>query len=94
LLATADKNIRRLQPKCACWNEHKKNTVSSVFSSTSGGLVIPNFYAISNSLGTVPAPIESYQPKAVDGYFGRLLLIVIFNFGCHFKTRYIFDLTV
>jgi hypothetical protein len=28
----------------------------------------------------------------VDGYFERLLLIVIFNFGCHFKTRYIFDL--
>jgi hypothetical protein len=28
LLATADKKIiRRLQPKCACWNEHKKNTL-------------------------------------------------------------------
>lgn len=47
----------------------RKNTVSSVNSSTSGGLVVPRLYAISNSLGTVPAPVETYQPKAVDGYF-------------------------
>ncbi len=47
----------------------RKNTVSSVYSETSGGLVVPELYAISNSVGTVPAPIETYQPKAVDGYF-------------------------
>jgi hypothetical protein len=93
LLATADKKLSE-DFNLRLWNEHKKKTRLALFSSTSGGLVIPNFYAISNSLGTVPAPI-SYQPKAVDGYFEeRLLLIVIFNFGCHFKTRYIFDLTV
>jgi hypothetical protein len=31
LLATADKNYRRLQPKCACWNEHKKKTRLALF---------------------------------------------------------------
>lgn len=52
----------------------RRNTISSVYSSTSGGLVVPGLYAISNSLGTVPAPIETYQPKAVDGYFAGATL--------------------
>jgi hypothetical protein len=26
---------------------------------------------------TVPAPIESYQPKAVDGYFEERLLLIV-----------------
>lgn len=52
----------------------RRNTVSSVYSSTSGGLVVPNLYTISNSVGTIPAPIETYQPKAVDGYFGGVTL--------------------
>jgi len=52
----------------------RRNTITSVFSSTSGGLIVPNLYSISNSVGTVPAPIENYQPKAVDGYFGGVTL--------------------
>lgn len=52
----------------------RRNTISSIFSATSGGLVIPNLYAISNSKGTVPAAIESYQPKAVDGVFGGVTI--------------------
>ena len=53
----------------------RRNTVSSAFSSTSGGLVVPELYAVSNSVGTVPAPIETYQPKAVDGYFAGATII-------------------
>jgi TonB-linked SusC/RagA family outer membrane protein len=53
----------------------RRNTISSVYSSTSGGLVVPELYAISNSAGTVPAPIEIYQPKAVDGYFTGATII-------------------
>lgn len=52
----------------------RRNTVTSVYSSTSGGLIVPNLYSISNSVGTIPAPIENYQPKAVDGYFGGVTL--------------------
>jgi len=52
----------------------RRNTITSVFSSTSGGLIVPNLYSVSNSVGTVPAPIENYQPKAVDGYFGGVTL--------------------
>ncbi|TVZ26025.1 TonB-linked SusC/RagA family outer membrane protein [Gillisia sp. Hel_I_86] len=53
----------------------RRNTLSSAYSSTSGGLVVPRLYAISNSVGTVPAPIETYQPKAVDGYFAGATVI-------------------
>ena len=37
-------------------------------------MIVPNLYSISNSKGTIPAPIETYQPKAVDGYFGGITL--------------------
>jgi len=52
----------------------RRNTVTSVFSSTTGGLIIPDLYSISNSVGTIPAPIEVNQLKAVDGYFGGITL--------------------
>ena len=53
----------------------RKNRVTSVYSETSGGLVIPELYAISNSAGTIPAPIETDRPRAVDGYFAGATLI-------------------
>jgi len=53
----------------------RRNTLSSVYSSTSGGLIVPKLYAITNSVGTIPAPIETYQPKAVDGYFAGATII-------------------
>ena len=52
----------------------RRNTISSIFSQTNGGLVVPNLYAVSNSKGIIPAPLESYQPKAVDGVFGGATL--------------------
>jgi TonB-linked SusC/RagA family outer membrane protein len=52
----------------------RRNTISSIYSTTSGGLLIPQLYAISNSKGTIPAPVENYQPTAVDGYFGGATL--------------------
>jgi TonB-linked SusC/RagA family outer membrane protein len=48
----------------------RKNTLSSISASTSGGLIVPGLYYISNSLGTVSAPNENYSQRAVDGYFG------------------------
>lgn len=52
----------------------RRNRVTSVHSATSGGLVIPNLYAISNSVGTIPAPLETDRPRAVDGYFAGATL--------------------
>ncbi len=45
-----------------------------MYSTTSGGLIVPGLYSIANSKGTVPAPVEAYQPKAVDGYFAWFTL--------------------
>jgi len=74
-LATADRDLtENLKLNALFGINIRRNTISSVSSTTSGGLVVPNLYAISNSKGTIPAPIESYQPKAVDGYFGGLTL--------------------
>ena len=52
----------------------RRNTLRSLSQSTSGGLVVPGLYSIANSVGTVPAPTESYQPKGVDGYFAGATL--------------------
>jgi outer membrane receptor protein involved in Fe transport len=52
----------------------RRNEIRSMFGSTSGGLIVPGLYSIANSKGTVPAPVEAYQPKAVDGYFANLTL--------------------
>ncbi len=71
LLATVNKDINEdLKFNGLLGVNIRRNTISSISSSTSGGLVIPKLYAISNSVGTIPAPVENYQPKAVDGYFG------------------------
>jgi hypothetical protein len=81
LLATADKKIiRDFNLNALAGMNIRKNTVSSVFPHRS--LVIPNFMLFL-ILWTVPAPIESYQPKAVDGYFGGATLTYrdFFNFG-------------
>lgn len=70
LLATANKELSEdFFLNALAGINLRRNNISSVFSSTSGGLVVPGLYAISNSVGTIPAPIETYQPKAVDGYF-------------------------
>ena len=47
----------------------RRDAITSNYQTTTGGLIIPDFYAISNSKGAVGAPSETYQPKAVDGYF-------------------------
>lgn len=70
LLATANKDLSEdFNLSGLAGINLRRNSISSVYSSTSGGLVVPRLYAISNSVGTIPAPIETEQPKAVDGYF-------------------------
>ena len=75
LMANIDKQLTSdLNLKALAGVNIRRNLVTSVFSTTSGGLFVPGLYSISNSKGTVPAPLETYQPKAVDGYFGGLTL--------------------
>lgn len=52
----------------------RRNSLSSISGSTSGGLIVPKLYYLANSRGTITATNENYQPKAVDGYFGGATL--------------------
>jgi len=52
----------------------RRDVISSIYQSTTGGLIIPNLYAISNSVGAISAPTETSTPKAVDGYFAGATL--------------------
>ena len=75
LLATAKRKITEdLELNALAGINIRKNKIASNFATTSGGLIVPGLYSISNSLGTVPAPVETSQPKAVDGYFGGVTL--------------------
>jgi TonB-linked SusC/RagA family outer membrane protein len=74
-LATVNKQLsENLKFNALAGVNLRKNTLSSVSSATSGGLVVPGLYSINNSKGTIPAPVETYQPKAVDGYFAGATL--------------------
>jgi len=75
LIANVDKDISPdLNLKGLVGFNKRKEEETSIFATTSGGLVVPNFYAISNSKGTAPAPVETYAPRAVDGYFAGATL--------------------
>lgn len=52
----------------------RKQSISSVYQTTSGGLIVPGLYSIANSKGTIPNPDETYKPTALDGYFAGLTL--------------------
>src|SRR5882757_2862644 len=47
----------------------RQDVNSSTSDATSGGLVVPHFYALSNSVKTPAAPTEFYGRKEVDGAF-------------------------
>ncbi|MEP7196774.1 MAG: SusC/RagA family TonB-linked outer membrane protein [Saprospiraceae bacterium] len=46
----------------------------SIRASTSGGLVVPKLYALSNSVNPNPLPIERLLEKQVNGYYGSISL--------------------
>lgn len=75
LLANFDKNLtENINLKGLLGTNINKSTLRRVYSATNGGLIVPGLYTVANSLGTVAAPIEDYQPKEVDGYFAGLTL--------------------
>lgn len=66
---TRDLNLRAL-----VGGNIRQTKVSSVQAKTNGGLVIPHFYALSNSLNPVSPPVEALAEIEVDGLFAGLTL--------------------
>ncbi len=52
----------------------RKNSFDAIWTSTNGGLVVPNLYSINNSKLPVLLPRETATTKEVYGYFGNLNL--------------------
>ena len=49
----------------------RRTNVNSIFSSTNGGLVVPELYSLSNSINPVLAPVEHEQVVGVNGIFAQ-----------------------
>ena len=72
LIANFDKNLNEdFNLKALVGTNIRKSLLNSTYSTTNGGLITPGIYSIGNSVGAVAAPIEMYQPKEVDGFFGN-----------------------
>ena len=52
----------------------RQDVNQSISASTNGGLVVPGFFALANSVNTPNAPAESYSVKEVDGIFAGATL--------------------
>ncbi|WP_207432651.1 SusC/RagA family TonB-linked outer membrane protein [Sabulibacter ruber] len=52
----------------------RRSRLNSIRATTSGGLVVPRLYALSNSLNLLSPPIESELRRAVDGVFANATL--------------------
>jgi len=75
LMANFDKNLTSdIDLKGVLGTNINRTEISSVFSSTNGGLVVPDLYSIANSLNPISAPTENYQPTEVDGYYAGATL--------------------
>ncbi|HRH60107.1 MAG TPA: SusC/RagA family TonB-linked outer membrane protein, partial [Chitinophagaceae bacterium] len=75
LLINFDKDLAtNLNLKALVGGNIRQTRVSSVTAKTNGGLVIPRFYALSNSLNAVNPPVEALTEIEVDGLFAGLTL--------------------
>ncbi len=50
----------------------QKDNIPSIFSSTNGGLILPGYWAVSNSLNTPAAPIETDLIKEIHSVYGQV----------------------
>lgn len=46
-----------------------RSRATSILASTQGGLIVPGLYSLSNSVATVPFPIESEINRAINSYY-------------------------
>jgi TonB-linked SusC/RagA family outer membrane protein len=74
-LASFDKNISdNFNLKAILGTNVRQDNYSSIVATTNGGLVVPGFYALSNSVNTPNAPTEVFDTKEVDGIFAGATL--------------------
>ncbi|MEC5165103.1 TonB-linked SusC/RagA family outer membrane protein [Flavobacterium sp. PL11] len=52
----------------------RRNVFNSIIASTQGGLIVPELYALDNSLSTSPFPFERANKSGVNSYFGSASL--------------------
>ena len=75
LMAKFNKNITKdLTLSALLGTNLRKTTVDQVFASTSGGLIVPELYSLSNSKDEQPKPEEAYSKVAVNGVYGSVSL--------------------
>lgn len=75
VLLNFDKNLgSSFNLKALLGGNVRKNLTTSDYSATNGGLVQPELYALSNSVNTPAAPVETYIKKEVDGIFAGATL--------------------
>lgn len=63
----------------------RKQTITSIFAQTNGGLNVPNLYSLSNTVNPLEAPSESASAKQVNGVYSNV------NIG--YKKFFFLDLT-
>ncbi|MBB6273207.1 TonB-linked SusC/RagA family outer membrane protein [Pedobacter cryoconitis] len=64
----------------------RRSKLTSITAKTNGGLVVPNLYALSNSVSPIEAPLELLERRAVDGVFAST------TFG--YKDLFFLDATI
>ncbi|MDR0542046.1 MAG: SusC/RagA family TonB-linked outer membrane protein [Dysgonamonadaceae bacterium] len=52
----------------------RRNQSTSLYATTNGGLVVPDIFALSNSVNTPAAPVETDVRKGVNSVFGNITL--------------------
>jgi TonB-linked SusC/RagA family outer membrane protein len=75
LMANFDKSLTTdIDLKGVLGTNINRTEINSIYSSTNGGLVVPDLYSIANSLNPISSPTENYQPTEVDGYYAGVTL--------------------
>ena len=70
-----DKNVaNNLNLKALVGADRRQTNVSSILAVTNGGLLVPRFYALSNSINPITAPVETDTRIQVDGAFAGATL--------------------
>ncbi|WP_025141587.1 SusC/RagA family TonB-linked outer membrane protein [Pedobacter jeongneungensis] len=75
LIANFDRNLNEdFNLKALAGVNIRQSLLNDTYSTTNGGLIVPGLYSVANSVGTIAAPVENYEPKEVDGVFGGATL--------------------
>ena len=75
LIATVDRDLSKdLNLHALLGGNIRKTNNASIFAETNGGLALPNWFALSNSLNPIEAPVETEEPIRVNGVFAGATL--------------------